>query len=261
MRESQFEQVVYLFVDGQVTSELSYEDFELHLDRQLPIAGAPPGATLCRAGFVLVGPELRVHGLVFFLLQIDAQGRPDKNFNVPLPYLAANAGPGPDLGYGPVPMACRGSCSVPWHANNLWDPTLADVTNPMDAVVSAVQRNRLTLNPAPIEPIVSAERAEDFQNDYRDGDKPEPVTPQPVDVGAQIAEISAVHTASLIDMQRRHEEELATQRELLEAKIELYQQEIARLKDRLEETSAVTTAAAPATSITSAGQIVACWPD
>lgn len=204
-----------MFVDGQVAAELPYEAFEQHVDRQLPIDGAPPGASVCRAGYVIVGPELRIHGLVFFLLQIDDQGRADKNFNVPLTYLARNAGAGPDLGYGPVPMACRGSCSVPWHANNLWDPILDETANPMDALVASVARNRLELAPQASE----VEVPDDTK----------------FDVGAQIAELSAQHTATLMDLQRKHDEELAAQRDVLEAKIHLYRQEVERLKEQLQE--------------------------
>ncbi len=213
MEDSRFEEVVYLFVDGQVAAELPFAQFEQHVDRQLPIEGAPPGASVCRGGYVLVGPELRIHGLVFFLVHIDDCGRVDKNFNVPLPYLAKNAGAGPDLGYGPVPLACRGSCSVPWHANNLWDPSVDDATNPMDALVAAVQRNRLGLTPqkTPRTPIVSPR----------------------LGVGAQIAELSAAHTATLMDLQRQHEEELANQRELLEGQLERYRLEVERLKTAL----------------------------
>lgn len=216
MEDSQFAEVVYLFVDGQVAAELSYADFEAHIDRQTPIHGAPPGACVSRAGFAIVGPELRVHGLVFFLLQVDEQGRPDKNFNVPLPYLAKNAGAGPDLGYGPVPMACRGSCSVPWHANNLWDPSVDEGTNPMDALVAAVQTNNLQL---------------EFTEQRVDENQP---LEQRADMSAQIAELSASHTAQLLEMQRTHEDELAELREALEAKTELYRQEVRRLRDELE---------------------------
>ena len=213
MTDCHFEEVVYLFVDGQVTSELRYSTFEHHVERRTAIRGAPAGATLCRAGFAVVGPELRVHGLVFFLLQLDDAGRPDKDFNIPLPYLAKNAGPGPDLGYGRVPMACRGSCSVPWHANNLWDPTMDPAANPMDALVAAVQNNRLQLNPVPL-PEVSAE-------------------PVAFDVGHQIAELSAMHTQTLLTIQHQHEEELSALRDILQAKLEVHQQEIVRLRREL----------------------------
>jgi len=218
MRDSQFEEVVYLLDDGRVTSELMFETFEQHVDRQLPIDGAPPGASLSRAAFVVIGPELRIHGLVFFLLQFDAHGRADKNFNVPLPYLARNAGAGPDLGYGEIPMACRGRCSVPWQANNLWDPSMPGTKNPMDALVAAVQRNRLDLN---LESFI--ELVDDAQ---------------PRDASPQTTDLSAAHTVALLELQQQHEDALATQRNLLEAKIELYQAENRRLQEQLDSINA-----------------------
>ena len=46
MNDTQFEELVYLLVDGRVTAEMLYENFEQYVDRQLPIEGAPPGACL-----------------------------------------------------------------------------------------------------------------------------------------------------------------------------------------------------------------------
>ncbi len=112
-------------------------------------------------------------------------------------------------------MACRGSCSVPWHANNLWDPSVDDVTNPMDALVAAVQMNKLELS------ISESPPGEGYS-----------YTPRP-DMSQQVAELSAAHTAQLLEMQRSHEEELVELRAVLEAKTELYRQEVRRLRDEL----------------------------
>ena len=53
------------------------------------------------------------------------------------------------------------------------------------------------------------------------------------DVGSQIAELSAMHTQTLLTIQRQHEEELLALREVLEAKLDLHQQEIVRLRREL----------------------------
>lgn len=216
MESSHFAEAVYLLVDGQIAAEMTYDDFETHIERQTELPGAPPTATVCRACYLSIGPELRILGLVFFLLQVDARGRPDRNFNVPLPYLAKNAGPGPDLGYGPVPMACRGSCSVPWHANNLWDPTQSDVANPMDALVLAVASNRLQFDPQPLNQAAEVELAVD-------------------DPKALIEEMSVQHTRALMVLQDQHEAELAALREVSDAKLELYRQEVERLRAQLAQ--------------------------
>ena len=213
MRETQFEEVVYLVANGQVTAELPFAAFEEHVDRQLPIVGAPPGASLGRAAFAIIGPELQIKGLVFFLLQFDELGRPDKNFNVPLPYLARNAAEGTDLGYGPVPVACRGSCTVPWQANNLWDPTLAGNANPIDALVEAVQNNNLELDPKEY-----VERRAAPEGAYDD---------------SQIAELTATHQLEVQELRNHFEQKLASQRELLEARVELLKLDNQRLQAQL----------------------------
>ena len=213
MRDSQIEEVIYLFTEGQITSELLHDSFDQHIERRLPIEGVPAETALREAVYVAIGPEFRIQGLVFFLLQVDELGRPDKKFNIPLPYLAKNAGAGPDLGYGPVPMACRGSCSVPWHANNLWDPLQESETNPIGSVVAAVRANSLGLNlvaPAPLE-----------------------LDSEDVSSAAQIAELRTAHKMALIDLKNQHEQELKLQRELLEAKVDIYSGEISRLKMQL----------------------------
>lgn len=209
-------QVIYLFVDGQVSAEFSFDEFEAHIDRQTELPGAPARSSVCRAGFAQIGPDLRIEGLVFFLLQVDEFGRPDRNFNIPLPYLAKNAGPGPDLGFGPVPMACRGSCSVPWQANNLWDPTQAGTVNPLDALVAAVAANQLELDPQP-QPISASGEAS--------SDEPR----------AMIEALTVEHSRQLVELQSRHEDELSAQQQLMDAKLGLYRQEIARLRAELVE--------------------------
>jgi len=220
MRETQFEEVVYLLANGQVTAELPFATFEEHVDRQLPMVGAPPGASLGRAAFAVIGPDLHIKGLVFFLLQFDELGRPDKNFNVPLPYLARNAGVGPDLGYGPVPVACRGSCTVPWQANNLWDPSLAGSANPMDALVQAVQNNKLELDPQPF-----VERRADRAPASVSTDKL---------VAEQVAALTTAHDLKVKELENHYEQKLVSQREVLEAKIELYKLENQRLLAQLD---------------------------
>ena len=220
MEQAHYAEVVYLFVDGQVTSELTFDAFEAHIDRQTEIPGAPIGAGVARGGFVRVGPGLRIEGLVFFLLQIDERGRPDRNFNVPLAYLAQNAGDGPDLGAGPVPMACRGSCSVPWHANNLWDPTLDASIDPLNAVARAVERNALGLD---LQPLASIEPELGLASGASDSRLSQD----------QLNELSARHAAQVAELERQHEKELTDLRAVLEAKIELYRQEVARLKTEL----------------------------
>ncbi|MGE0623322.1 MAG: hypothetical protein AB7I04_24710 [Pseudomonadales bacterium] len=104
-------------------------------------------ASVVRAAFVVVGAALSVRAAVFFKFSVDEAGNVDPNFNLPLRYLADHAGPGPDLGTGPIRLACRGRCSVPWHSVNLWEPREDAESGSIQIVQKAVWRNRLALRP------------------------------------------------------------------------------------------------------------------
>lgn len=127
--------------DEQVQDELEFSLFEQILAGDVLLEGN--AASQLRGCYCVVGSGLQLHGAVFFLVQIDEHGVADHTFNLPLHYLAQQAGCGGDLGEGPVKVACRGNCSVPWHSLNLWQPS------DMDAMLTTLQqslyRNRLKL--------------------------------------------------------------------------------------------------------------------
>ncbi len=105
-------------------------------------------ASVVRAVFVVVGAALSVRAMVFFTLKIDEDGRLEGSFNLPLRYLADNAGVGPDVGAGVIRLACRGQCPVPWHAVNLWEPIGEGEDGSIGLVQRAIWRNRLSLKPS-----------------------------------------------------------------------------------------------------------------
>jgi hypothetical protein len=86
--------------------------------------------------------------MVFFTFRVDEDGLANSNFNLPLRYLADNAGPGPDLGAGPIRLACRGQCPVPWHSVNMWEPVSDAETGSIELVQKIIWRNRLGLKPS-----------------------------------------------------------------------------------------------------------------
>lgn len=104
-------------------------------------------ASVVRAAFVVIGAALSVRAAVFFTFRVDEEGTVEPHFNLPLRYLADNAGPGPDLGTGAIRLACRGRCSVPWHSVNLWEPREDGESGSIQIVQKAVWRNRLGLKP------------------------------------------------------------------------------------------------------------------
>jgi hypothetical protein len=100
-----------------------------------------------KAAFGFVGSGLTVRGLAFFQFKVDEEGCVDASFNVPVRYLVQKAGAGPDLGMGPVRLACRSQCPVPWHSMNLWEPRGKGDSHPAMLAQKAVWRNRLGLKP------------------------------------------------------------------------------------------------------------------
>ena len=105
-------------------------------------------ASRVRSAFVVVGAALSVRAAVFFTVGVNEDGLLDPHFNLPLRYLADNAGPGPDLGTGPIRLACRGRCPVPWHSVNLWEPQEDAESGSIQIVQKAIWRNRLGLKPS-----------------------------------------------------------------------------------------------------------------
>ncbi|MEM1433578.1 MAG: hypothetical protein AAGG11_05950 [Pseudomonadota bacterium] len=142
------EEAVFLFADdlSSIASEMHYQEFEALLNRSAAIEQF--AASRVRAAYVVVGEGLAVRAIVFFTFRVDEEGQVDDRFNVPLRYLARQAGKGPDLGHGgPIRLACRSHCPIPWQANNLWEPEGVGDVHPAIRLQKAVTRNRLGLKP------------------------------------------------------------------------------------------------------------------
>ena len=72
-----------------------------------------------KTAYAGVDGERVIRGLVLFEMVIDPAGQPVAN-NLPLRHLLASGGPGPDLGHGPIRLASRSQCPVPWHQRQMW---------------------------------------------------------------------------------------------------------------------------------------------
>jgi len=142
-----FEEIVLLFeADGSaVSSEMRFTEFEALINHDATLD--EHAASIVKAAYAIVASGLAVRGVVFFLFRVNEEGLVDRAFNVPLRYLVRNAGAGPDLGMGPVRLACRGMCPVPWHSVNMWEPRGTGDAHPAMLVQKAVWRNRLGLKP------------------------------------------------------------------------------------------------------------------
>lgn len=157
---SEHRDAVFFFNGGRIVRELLYPEFEAILDGFIPFPDAA-NSTL-KAVYLQVGTELHIAGTVFFLLSFDAKGMADRRWNVPLEQLLESAGPGPDLGNGPIRLACYSQCPIPWQQKNLWDPIMDGPGGSFQLLRQAVKTNRIGLTRKPGSNLQTALADEDI---------------------------------------------------------------------------------------------------
>ena len=140
-QEEAFSEAVFIFDGGEITEEMQFADFEACLAGDAKLEAY--AASVVSGMYVVIGTGLAIRGVVCFTLGIDENGDTDSSFSVPLQHLASVAGGGPDLGSGPIRLACRSQCPVSWHAHNLWEPEGDGDANPLAQAQSVVRSNRL----------------------------------------------------------------------------------------------------------------------
>ncbi len=142
-KKPQMVEAVMFFNDRGVCKEMLFAEFEALLDG---VVNMPEYADQqMRVAYLLINPRLLVRAVVFFYLDFDERGSADKGWNIPLRHLADNAGRGPDLGAGPIRLACRSQCPVSWHQMHLWDPSLSPGHNDLVLLRDAAKRNSMGL--------------------------------------------------------------------------------------------------------------------
>lgn len=216
-----------LFFNGRgICKEMLFPEFEAMLDG---VVNMPEFADQqMRLVYVLINPRLMVRSLVFFYLDFDEKGQADTGWNMPLRHLAERAGRGPDLGAGPIRLACRSQCPVSWHQMHMWDPNLAPGQNDLALVRDTVRRNALGL--------MVEEDAPQVVEPQRLQMAPEDKWYAPPDAAAEMAEKLAqqleqehrLKTAQLIKQQRLRIASLGQQNEEALAKYRLAAEEKAR---------------------------------
>ena len=250
----QMVEAVMFFNEHGVCKQMLYPEFEALLDG---VVNMPEFADQqMRMVYVVINPRLLVKAAVFFYLDFDDDGRPDSGWNIPLQHLADRAGRGPDLGAGPIRLACRSQCAVSWHQMHLWDPGLTPGQNDLVRLRDAVKRNQLGLlieDDAPR--VVQAERLQVASEDKWYA--PDPAKEVADQLAQKMDQEHRAKTAQLIKQQRlriasltqQYEEELAKfklaseeQGKRLQAQFEELQQALrqqqelnARLKAQLAE--------------------------
>ncbi|GLS28158.1 hypothetical protein [Marinibactrum halimedae] len=143
-------QVIYelseavVFFDGyRVLREMLFSEFEAVLDGFIPLSDM--ASECATAVYVRIDEQLQVRAAVFFLIPFDSQGFPKKCWNIPLQRIADEASIGPDLGGGPIRLACYTQCPISLQQPNLWDPEMSPGRNHFVLLKKCAERNRLGL--------------------------------------------------------------------------------------------------------------------
>ncbi|OEC32986.1 hypothetical protein SAMN05216600_12725 [Pseudomonas cuatrocienegasensis] len=240
----QMVEAVMFFSERGVCKQMFFAEFEALLDG---VVNMPEFADQqMRVVYAVINPRLQVKAAVFFFLDFDEKGAPDSGWNIPLQHLADRAGRGPDLGGGPIRLACRSQCPVSWHQMHLWDPNLAPGQNDLALLRDTVKRNSLGLlveedGGAAVEPARLQMASEDNWH------APDPSREVAERLAAELEQTHRAKTAQLIKQQRlrisslsqQHEDELAQfklateqQHQQLQAKLQHLQQALQQQEAR-----------------------------
>ncbi|MGH1485957.1 MAG: sodium:proton antiporter [Cellvibrionaceae bacterium] len=143
MVESSSTEAILFFDDSDVAKEMTYAEFQAILDNYVPLQDI--AAKAMKAAYLRVDSHLHITAAVFFRIAFDRQGFVEKSWNIPLQQLADNASKGPDLGSGPIALACFSQCPLDWHKNNLWDPNMQAPKNDFLLIKKMIKNNSLGL--------------------------------------------------------------------------------------------------------------------
>lgn len=224
--DQDLDELVLLYTaDGsKIVSEMRYGDFEALVSRETNLA--EHAASVVKAAYAQIGGGLTLLGVVFFRFTVDEDGKITGSFNLPLRYLLENAGEGPDLGAGPIHLACRGQCPVPWHSVNLWQPEGEGEEHPAMLAQKAIWRNRAGLkrtappamapplrSPAIDTPVDDQQRLEDRLTATFGEEGKVNLTQLVQQQSVQLSEASQKHRSDLEEQQRTFQDQLREYRD------------------------------------------------
>ena len=135
--------ILFFAGNGDVSREMLYPEFLAILDAYVPAIEL--ANQNFEAVYVEVNNRLMVKRAVFFTVSFTSQGFIDPGWLLPLEELARSGGNGPDLGAGPILLACASSCPIEHHRGMLWDPDLRNGKGQFGTIKKAVLANRLGL--------------------------------------------------------------------------------------------------------------------
>ncbi|MBU3070533.1 hypothetical protein KOI40_11930 [Aestuariicella sp. G3-2] len=213
-----------LFFSGKLlVRELLYSEFEAVLDGFIPLP-EQAGETVA-AVYLRIASGYHAGAAVFFKIDFDDQGYPDKRWGVPLEQLADTALKGPDMGAGPIRLACRSQCSIAWHQEQLWDPQMTPECNHFGLIKKALKRNRLRLNLSTPEPESDTDATSDVEASAADKEL----------LRKRMAQAIKEQRLRVATLQEQHRQALEQLESEWTAKNQQQLQQIATLSDSLAE--------------------------
>lgn len=136
-------EAVMFFSEHGIAREMLFPEFEALLDG---LVAAPDFADeAVEAVFLQINPRLHVRAAVFFTIDFDLDGHISRLWNLPLRHIAEQAGRGPDMGGGPIRLACLGFCNSKAYQHSLWKPRLRGGKSDLAWIKQAVTRNVLSI--------------------------------------------------------------------------------------------------------------------
>ena len=135
--------VLFFTKDGLISREMLYSEFQAVLDTYVPAMELANQSF--RAVYVEVDHKLLVRRAVFFMIDFTAKGFVEASWMLPLEQLARNASKGPDLGAGPINLACASMCPIDHYRSMLWDPDLRSGKGQLGVLKKVMAENRLVI--------------------------------------------------------------------------------------------------------------------
>ncbi|QIB52549.1 MULTISPECIES: hypothetical protein [Pseudomonas] len=220
-------EAVMFFSERGVCKEVLYTEFEALLDG---LVATPEFADeTIEAVFLQINNRLQVRAAVFFTMDFDMDGYVNRLWNMPLRQLAEKAGRGPDMGGGPIRLACLGFTTSPEYRENMWKPGQRNGRADLALIKEAVNRNALGIigddeeayTPIPAERLRVA--AEDAWYDDSRGISESETEPRGESASQPVAAAQTIEDQA----QRERDEHLN--------KIALYTRQILTLQERLKQ--------------------------
>ena len=135
------EAIFFFGSDGNITKEMSYTEFEAVLDGYAPLTDIKN--TAVKAVYLSINNNFMVRSAVFFKITMTETGEIEKSWRLPLAHISIMAAHGPNLGAGPIRLACYSQSLIEHLQNSLWDPDMTSTDNQFSQIKKSVALNKI----------------------------------------------------------------------------------------------------------------------